>query len=321
MSTDSYYSRLLALVVQPELHAAPDPQLAARLTPQTDSHYVPPAARVDDMEIAGPHGPIPLRVFRPTDERGDRSAVVWCHGGGWIGGSLDSPESEQVGRELAARGCTVVSVGYRLAVDGVHYPVPLNDLVAAYGWAVDSAAALGVDEDRIAVGGASAGANLAAGASLRLRDEAGAHQPHALVLVYPSVHAHTPPPSAELAGKIARLSPMWSFAPEVLTPTIENYLGGPIDTAPAYAMPGGHDVRDLPPTLIVNCEYDGLRASGEAFARELAEADVPVRVMCVPDVAHGHLDAPWTRETQLTFRWMAEWVIKRRTAAAMVAGS
>ena len=102
----------------------------------------------------------------------DRPALVWVHGGAFLGGDLDMLEADGVAREICARaGAVVVSVDYRLCHGGVTYPVPHDDVVAAVRWVRDYAGRLGVDADRISVGGASAGGNLAAGATLRLRDD------------------------------------------------------------------------------------------------------------------------------------------------------
>src|SRR4051794_17839471 len=140
----------------------------------------PPAVTVDSVAVDGPHGPIPVRVYT-SGTGSDRPSLVWMHGGAFVMGDLDMPEADRTAREVADRaGAVVVSVDYRLAVGGVHYPVPLDDVVAVVRWVRDHPAELGLDPARIAVGGASAGANLATGAVLRLRDEDG-WQPAALV--------------------------------------------------------------------------------------------------------------------------------------------
>ena len=129
---------------------------------------------------------------RPTSAGTGRPALLWLHGGAFMFGDLDMPEADWTAREICARaGAVVVSVDYRLAVGGVHHPVPLDDCVAATRWLRDHAAELGVDPDRISVGGASAGGNLATATVLRLRDEDG-WQPAALIPVYPVLHAALP---------------------------------------------------------------------------------------------------------------------------------
>jgi acetyl esterase len=187
----------------------------------------------------------------------------------------------------------VVSVDYRLAVDGVSYPVPHDDAVAAIAWVRDNADALGLDPERISVGGGSAGANLSAGAVLKLRDRDG-WVPQTLVFAYGVAHPVLPPASRGLAAALAELPP-------VLAPTAAgerddfltvNYLGGPLSSADGYAMPALAQLEGLCPTLVINAEYDRLRASGEAFAAALALAGVDVRQVLVPGVLHAFLNQP-----------------------------
>ena len=308
---DPYYARLVGLLATLAVDRDPgDPELCKRLLAQSvkPERYAPPPAITTDTTAPGPHGSIPVRVYRPAADSVGAPMLVWCHGGGWVGGDLEMAEADATAREVCARaGATVVSVDYRLAGDGVWFPVPLDDVVAAFRWAVVEAAALGADPARVSLGGASAGANLAAGATLRLRDEFGL-VPVALLLAYPCVHAALPPASAELAPKVAALTPAMAFAPEILTPTVENYLGGPLESATAYAMPALGDLAGLPPTLILNAEYDGLRASGEAFAELLQAAGVEVEVRCEPGVAHGHLNSPWLPAAEASLTTIAAWV-------------
>ena len=199
--------------------------------------------------VAGPHGPVPVRIYEPAGGGGP-AARAWSglHGGAFLGGDLDMREADWTAREVCARaGAVVVSVDYRLAVDGVCYPVPHDDTVAAVTWVRDNAEALGIDASRIAVGGASAGANLTAGAVLKLRDRDG-WLPSALVFVYGVAHPVVPPASPALAAALAELPPLLAPPPgerdDFLT---VNYLGGPISSADGYAMPAlGPARRALP---------------------------------------------------------------------------
>jgi acetyl esterase/lipase len=251
----------------------------------------PPEVPSRDDAAPGPHGPVPVRIYTPESPTG--AGLVWAHGGGFVGGDLDMREADWTAREVAARaGAVVVSVDYRLAVDGVHYPVPHDDVVAAVAWTRDNPAALGIDPGRISIGGASAGGNLAAGAALKLRDRDG-WQPSALVFVYGVAHAVVPPPSPGLAAALTELPPLLAPAPgsrdDFLT---VNYLGGPLSTADGYAMPALAVLDGLCPTVVINAEYDDLRASGEAFTAALAVAGVDVRQVTVPGVLHGFLNQP-----------------------------
>ena len=198
--------------------------------------------------------------------------LVWLHGGAFRMGDLDMPEADWTAREICERaGAVVVSVDYRLCVGGVTYPVPHEDTVAAVRWVRDNAAALGVDADRISLGGASAGGNLAAGATLRLRDDDG-WCPANLLLAYTTLHAVVPPAVA-VAGAAAGRRPAAAPVPAGGPPGItENYLGGPASRADGYAMPANAVLEGLCPVLLLNSEYDDLRASAEAFAGQLAVA-------------------------------------------------
>src|SRR4051794_23511051 len=169
-----------------------------------------------------------MRVYTPAGDGIARPCLVWAHGGGFVGGDLDMREADWTAREVCARaGAVVVSVDYRLAVDGVCYPVPHDDTVAAVAWVRDNAEALGVDAGRIAVGGASAGANLPGGAVLTPRAGDG-WLPPALVFVYGVPHPVVPPASPALAAALADLPPL--LAPPAGKSDDNlcvNYLGGP----------------------------------------------------------------------------------------------
>ena len=277
--------------------ALADPVLRARLD-EFRAHRgapPPPDVAVRDDSLPGPHGPVPVRIYEPpAGGAGDgaRPCLVWMHGGAFRSGDLDVPEADWTARHVAERaGAVVVSVDYRLAVGGTTYPVPHDDVVAAVRGVRDLAAALGVDPARIAVGGASAGGNLAAGAALRLRDEDG-WVPARLVLAYAVAHAVLPPATDELEALMAEVPVVLRFLPEDRRRITEGYVGGPVSLADGYAMPAGADVAGLCPVLLLNAEYDDLRTSAEAFAAQLARAGVDVRQVLVRGALHGFLDLP-----------------------------
>lgn len=254
----------------------------------------PPVVPTRADAAPGPHGPVPVRIYEPEpDGEAARPCLVWAHGGGFLGGDLDMREADWTARAVCARaGAVVVSVDYRLAVDGVCYPVPHDDVVAAVAWVRDSAADLGIDASRIAVGGASAGANLTAGAVLKLRDRDG-WLPSALLFVYGVAHPVVPPASVALAAALAELPPLFSPRSDERDDFLTvNYLGGPVSSADGYAMPALGVLGGLCPTVVINAEYDRLRASGEAFAAALALAGVDLRQVLVPGVLHAFLNQP-----------------------------
>ena len=141
----------------------------------------------------------------------------------------------------------------------------------------------------MALGGASAGANLSAGAAMRLRDR-GTLQPSLLALVYPSLHDGILEPNDELARLLETVPPSRIFTPAARDAINRNYLPDPDGDPDGYAFAGGHDLAGLPPVLMVNAELDSLRASGEAFAGELATASVDLHVVRERGAMHGYLN-------------------------------
>jgi acetyl esterase/lipase len=268
--------------------------------------------------------------------------LVWLHGGAFMFGTLEMPEADEVGRRLSAAGTTVVSVDYTLApLDALEalgpvepgegmptaeeiqaeldaagprapYPVASLQTVAAFDWAVANAERFGASADRVVLGGASAGGNLAAGAGVRLRDRAVADPravvPRALALVYPVLHAPLPPANAELEGLLTGLPHALTFPPESTGAINRNYAGGvdPAELSEPYAFPGGRDMTGLFPTLIVTADRDRLRASAEAFASELALAGVNVRLVRLRGALHGYLNEVGHPAAEATLNLLAE---------------
>ena len=275
----------------------------------------------EDLRIDGPHGALPLRVYAPTEDDHTGYGLVWAHGGAWMSGDLDMPENDWVARRLAEHGIAVVTVDYRLAPypawiagktgleavtdDRFHYPVASEETVSAFQWAISSDSRVGADG--WALGGASAGADLAAGAALRLRDTGGP-TPRALLLAYPVVHAELPEMPAELAAKVHALPPESTFPPQAVSALARNYVGDPAALQKAYAFPGGHDLTGLPPTFILNCDADSLRASGQAFGAELAAAGVDLVMIREDGVRHGHLNEPDNPGAARSITRMAHWL-------------
>lgn len=260
--------------------------LAAFDEPHGD--YALPDVAVEERSVDGPHGPVRVRLYRPRGAV--RAGLLWCHGGGFIGGDLDMPEAHVVAAELAARaGAVVASVGYRLASETVHYPVPLDDVHAAWTWFV-GAADTGFDPASAAIGGASAGGNLAVAATLRARD-AEEPLPAAMLLAYPALHWPNPALDDALAAEMRALPRLLRFPAADVAFLVRADLGRLTDIPP-HLMPGLARLDGVPPTRIVLSEYDDLRGSGELFAVQLAEAGVPVDTTVAAGMLHGHLNLP-----------------------------
>ena len=234
--------------------------------------------RLRDLEIAGPNGPIPIRVYEP-DTDGPRPIFVYYHGGGWV--FKTAGDHDQVCRAIANAGeCTVVSVAYRVAPEHP-FPTPFEDCYAATEWAATHPGILDGDPSRLVVGGDSAGGNLAAAVSLRARDVDGpdiAHQ----VLIYPVLdHDFTTTSYEENAeGYLLTQAGMRWFW--------KHYLDTPLDGQNPYASPlQARDVTGLPPATIIAAEFDPLRDEDRAYAARLNEAGVPVDLRVHDDMIHG----------------------------------
>ena len=250
--------------------------------------YSLPDVDISSTSIPGPHGDIPVRLYRPLASHGPAPGLLWMHGGAFVAGDLDMPEAHVVSAELAYRGSTVVSVDYRLATDTVRYPIPLDDVHAAWGWFAEAVDDLGTDPQRLAIGGASAGANLAAAATMRVRDDSGT-LPAAMLLAYPVVHFPVPALPDELAAEMRQLPRMLRFMAADIVDFTRWYLGRLTDI-PTRTMPGHGNLEGMPPTRIVLSEYDDLRGSGELFEQQLREVGVAVESTVAEGMLHGHLN-------------------------------
>ncbi|MDN4609842.1 alpha/beta hydrolase [Arthrobacter burdickii] len=248
-----------------------------------------PDVPVRTVSAEGRHGPVRIRIYGEPASAGS-AALVWLHGGGFVSGGLDMLESDYLARVLADTGTPVLSVDYRLARNGVCFPVPHEDALTGWFWARKNAESLGLDPDLLCLGGAGAGGNLAVGAALYLID-AGKPVPAKLLLAYPFLYAELPPPARGLDEEVmAGLPRHLRFTPEDCVRQAENYVGGPVSMASSYAMPGYADPAGLPPTALLACEYDDARGSSELFASTLQQAGVPLTYFLAEGAFHGHLN-------------------------------
>lgn len=241
--------------------------------------------RVDDRHIPGPDGDVPVRVYTPHAAVGAAHGVlVWLHGGGFVIGDLDTADATC--RALANRaGCVVVSVDYRLAPEH-RAPAAVDDCLAALVWTVENFELLGVDASKVAVGGDSAGGNLAARLCQRVRDEFGPDIDFQL-LVYPVIDLTQSHPSMEDNAE------GYFLTKDLMTWFIRHYIGDgdpkDVSVSPLYA----DDLSGLPPALVITAEYDPLRDEGEAYAARLRDAGVPTELVRYDGQIHGFMAMAW----------------------------
>ncbi|MBM7505187.1 alpha/beta hydrolase [Agromyces aurantiacus] len=263
-----------------------------------------------DVVIAGPHGPVRARTYRPPHPSG--IGLVWVHGGAFISGDLDRPDAHWPALELAHRGVAVVSVDYRHAVRGVHHPVPSDDVLAGWRWAAAHAAELGVARGALHLGGSSVGASLAAGVAKRVRDSGIPETtPAGLVLVTPFLHSSAAPWPADLLARMRASTRSAVFSPDDLTHLAWNYAGRRSVLDDPYAFPANGDLAGLPPTLVITEEIDTIRTSGEDFASRLRAAGVPAVVRMTPGAAHSSMSRPAEPTAQVTLDAVAEHLLGR----------
>ena len=235
-----------------------------------------PVGGTTDLEIAGPSGPIPVRIYSPVGE-GPSPVLVFLHGGGWVRGSLDAYDG--LCRRLTnGADYVVVSVGYRRAPEHP-FPAGLEDCYAATEWTVENAADIEGDPDRVAVGGDSAGGNLSAAVTLAARDRDGPDLAHQL-LIYPAVNA----PATRWFDAYDENGEGYLLEMRGIEWYLEQYTPKRAHVGNAYAFPlRARDLSGLPPATVLTAGFDPLRDEGFAYAERLEEAGV--------EVDHLHYDS------------------------------
>ena len=242
----------------------------------------PEVANVEDRLIPGPGGDIWVRIYTPT-KGGPFPVLALFHGGGWVRGSVEGTDGI-ARRQAVGAGCVVISVDYRLAPEN-KFPAAAEDCYTATAWVAQNAATINIDPDRIAVGGCSAGGNLAAVVALMARDRGG---PPLVFqwLVYPVIERNYSYGSYKENEWVKTTT-------EELDWYWRHYLWEESEAENPYAAPiKAKDLSGLPPALVITAELDPLRDEGEAYAQRLKQAGVPTTYTCYEGVAHGFFRLP-----------------------------
>lgn len=242
----------------------------------------PDVGAIEMIDVPGPAGKIPVRVYRPKSAPdGDTGALVYYHGGGWVIGDLDS--HDVLCRELCnGSGHSVFSIDYRLAPEHP-FPAAIDDAIAATKHIAANAKALKIDASRLAVGGDSAGGNLAAAVSLALKG-ATPHPIKLQLLIYPAVDATMSFDSVKRHGDVLPLTKPameWFWA---------HYGSGKNVTRDWRAAPlAAESLAGLPAAHVIIAECDVLCDEGIAYAQKLMMAGVPVSMQFYPGMIHGFI--------------------------------
>jgi acetyl esterase len=245
----------------------------------------PRVGEVRDLAADGPHGSIPLRLYRPAAAESTGTAplpvLVYYHGGGWVIGDLDT--HDVLCRELAnGSGCAVVAVDYRMAPEH-RFPVAVEDALAASRWVAAHAEALGLDRTRLAVGGDSAGGNLATVVALLARD-AGDLPIAFQLLIYPGTDMRRGAPSHTTNGQ------GYLLTRDTIGYFHDHYIPDARDDLDWRASPLlAPDLSRLPPALLLTAGYDPLRDEGLEYATALTKAGSRCTHVCFERQIHGFI--------------------------------
>ncbi len=236
---------------------------------------------IEDRLLRGPAGALPIRIYVPVGAaQGPFPVLVYFHSGGWVFGSIEA--HDPVCRALANHArCLVVSVGYRLAPEHP-FPAAPEDCYTATAWVAEHAHEINADSARIAVGGDSAGGNLAAVVALMARDRQGPALCYQ-VMIYGETDYYEPGTASYATYRegygLTREEMIWFW---------DQYLARPEDRLHPYAAPlRAPDLSGLPPTLMITAEYDPVRDEAEHYAQRLQQAGVPVQLSRYPGMIHG----------------------------------
>ncbi|HXG20258.1 MAG TPA: alpha/beta hydrolase fold domain-containing protein [Methylomirabilota bacterium] len=281
--------------LHPQVKAALDAMTAAgpplhRLTPQEARKAIEAmratrgeperVAKIENVTFRGPGGPLPARIYIP-DGRGPFPVLLYFHGGGWVVGSIETVDASC--RSLANQaGCIVISADYRLAPEH-KFPAAAEDAYAAAQWTALNIASFYGDPARLAVGGESAGANLAAVAAI-MAQERGTPSFVLQLLLYPALNYAFDTPSCKENAE------GYFLTTEMMQWFWKQYLTTDADGENPYASPlRVKRLQGMAPAAIFTAEFDPLRDDGAAYAAKLREAGIPVTYKCQEGLIHGYM--------------------------------
>ncbi len=260
------------------------PDFATSSAAQVRAHFarmraateVPAVAEVVDTAFDGPGGSVAVRIYR-SDGQATVPTILWFHGGGWVLGDLDT--AELPARSLCAQtGCAVVSVGYRLAPETA-FPGAFHDCLASLAWVRSQGHELGIDSERIVVGGDSAGGNLAAAVGVADRDSGGALLGQ--LLVYPVITPKSEP------GGFGVVADGYGLTEEAIDWFWDQYVPDSAERGDWRVNLKNAELSETADAFVLTCGFDPLAAEGLDYAAQLQAAGVNVTTEHLPGAVHG----------------------------------
>lgn len=270
---DLFYQMPLLQTMEPQavrdmFAQAPVPEIELASLRKVENRYIPVAEGVN----------IPIRIYTPEGE-GPFPLFVYYHGGGWVIGDLETADASC--RMLANKlGRVVVSVDYRLAPE-YKFPIPVQDSYAALQWVSENAAEINASASSIAVGGDSAGGNLAAVVSMIARDRKGP-KINAQILIYPVTDLGYD------TGSYQQFAEGYGLDRDLMIWFGDYYIRTEEDAKNIYVAPLlAENLGSLPPAFVITAEFDVLRDEGLAYANRLTENGIKVEAVCEEGLVHG----------------------------------
>ncbi|KAI8582609.1 hypothetical protein K450DRAFT_268971 [Umbelopsis ramanniana AG] len=267
------FNALLALSI-PDFRQALGVMVAKTMMAQPEPIDIP--AKIEDSSFKGPASDIPIRIYTP-EGTGPFPAVVFYHGGGWVLGNIQSHDS--ICRQMCVQtGAVVISVEYRLAPEA-KFPAGPNDCYAAFHHVQSNPDKYGIDAERVAVAGDSAGGNLATVVSIMCRDRQ-APRPKFQCLIYPAC-------DFTANGPHKQSDPSDLLVMDFMNYMKDGYINGPEDEINPLASPLKADLHDLPPAFVMTCSMDPLLEEGVEYVQKLKASGVPCEHINAIGMDHG----------------------------------